>query len=113
MNPAPRPHITNSITSKIKTACGEIFVTISLDSNSQPFEIFIRFGKAGGCGSAMADGIARLCSYALRAGMPLKSVIKAFKGQSCYAGSTNNCLNQIALVLESYAASQTLPTETL
>lgn len=110
MNPAARPHKTNSITTKVKTACGEIFVTIGLDSDNQPFEIFIRFGKAGGCGSAMADGIARLCSYALRAGMPLKRAIKAFEGQSCYAGSTNNCLNQIALVLENYVISQIIPT---
>ncbi len=104
-----RPKKTDSFTEKIITACGEIFVTVSLNSKNEPFEIFIRFGKAGGCGSAMADGIARLCSYALRAGMPLKRAIKAFEGQGCHAGKDNNCLNQIALVLKNY----TITPETL
>jgi hypothetical protein len=97
-----RPKKLKSTTTEVKTACGEIYITVGLDSKDQPFEIFIRFGKAGGCGSAMADGIARMCSYALRAGMPLKKAIKAFEGQACHAGAENNCLNQIALVLKNY-----------
>lgn len=98
----PRPAKTRSITTEVKSTCGEIYITVGFNDNNSPFEIFIRFGKAGGCASAMADGFARLCSYALRSGMPISRAIKAFEGQSCQYGTENNCLNQIAIVLKDY-----------
>ena len=103
-----RPQKVKSITTEIKTACGPIYVTIGFLHDLMPFELFIRFGKAGGCGSAMADGIARLYSYALRSGMPLKRAIRAFEGQMCHRSTTDNCLNQIAEVLKTYE-SKTKP----
>ena len=64
----------------------------------KPFEVFIRFGKAGGCGSAMADGIARLVSYGLRSGLDPRDAVKALFGISCHLGP-KTCLNEVASAL--------------
>lgn len=61
----------------------------------KPFEVFIRFGKAGGCGSAMADGIARLVSYGLRSGLKAYDAVNALSGISCHLGP-KTCLNEVA-----------------
>lgn len=76
--------------------CGKIFVTITLDQHTRkPAEIFIRFGKAGGCGSAIADGIARLASYGLRSGLDPLDAIKALDGIGCHQGNTT-CMSVVA-----------------
>jgi hypothetical protein len=63
--------------------------------SGEPMEVFVRFGKAGGCGSAMADGIAKLMSYGLRSGLDPHDAVKALSGIGCHLGS-NTCLNVIA-----------------
>lgn len=57
-----------------------------------------RFGKAGGCSSAMADGLAHLLSYGLRSGLAPQAAIKALSGISCYRGP-RTCLNEVAVAL--------------
>lgn len=59
-----------------RSHCGKLFVTVTTQEG-KPFEVFIRFGKAGGCGSAMADGLARLVSYGLRSGLKTQDAVKA------------------------------------
>jgi hypothetical protein len=106
-----RPQAVETETIEMNTACGKIYITIGCIEKNKPYEMFIRFGKAGGCGSAMADSMSKMCSYALRLGMPLKRVIKAFAGQSCHHGVNNNCLNQISQVFKQYL-TEPIPEET-
>lgn len=90
-----RPHSAPGFTIARRSSCGKIFTTVTLFSSGEPMEIFVRFGKAGGCGSAMADGVARLMSYGLRSGLDPNDAIKALSGIGCHLG-TNTCLNAIA-----------------
>lgn len=92
-----RPRAMQGYTVKRRTGgCGEIFTTVTIDSTTgKPAEVFIRFGKAGGCGSAIADGIARLASYGLRSGLDPKDAIKALEGIGCHHGS-NTCMSVVA-----------------
>ena len=60
-----------------------------------PANVLVRFGKAGGCGSALADGIATLLSLSLKAGLDPKEAIKAISGIGCHLGSCT-CLNAVA-----------------
>ena len=76
----PRPTAVKSITTKLKSNCGPIFVTIAF-VDGRIFETFIRFGKAGGCGSAMADAMATLISYGLRLA-PLPAWLKSPKASN-------------------------------
>lgn len=89
-----RPNAVNSFTVMLRSNCGKIFITIATHEG-KPFEVFIRFGKAGGCGSAMADGMARLVSYGLRSGMCANDAVKALAGIGCHLGP-NTCLNAVA-----------------
>jgi len=92
-----RPYMTESFTILRRSHCGELFVTVST-KGGKPFEVFIRFGKAGGCSSAMADGLAHLLSYGLRSGLAPQAAIKALSGISCYRGP-RTCLNEVAVAL--------------
>jgi len=90
----PRPVTVPGFTIQRRTHCGKIFVTVTTQEE-KPFEVFIRFGKAGGCGSAMADGIARLVSYGLRSGLEPQAAVKALFGISCHLGP-KTCLSEVA-----------------
>ena len=90
----PRPVTVPGYTIQRRSHCGKLFVTVTTQEE-KPFEVFIRFGKAGGCGSAMADGIARLVSYGLRSGLEPTDAVKALSGISCHLGP-KTCLNEVA-----------------
>lgn len=90
----PRPVAAPGHTIQRRSHCGKLFVTVTTRDGT-PFEVFIRFGKAGGCCSAMADGIARLVSYGLRSGLDPEDAIKALSSISCHLGP-KTCLNEVA-----------------
>ena len=62
----PRPMVVNGSTYKIKTPVGTAFVTINTNGNQEPLEVFINVGKAGSDVGAMAEGLGRMISLALR-----------------------------------------------
>ena len=61
-----RPQALPGVTYRMPTSCGRIYVTITKDGDGRPFEVFVRFGKAGHCGAAIFDAMTKLISYALR-----------------------------------------------
>jgi hypothetical protein len=89
-----RPVAVPGHTIQKRSHCGKLFVTVTT-REGKLFEVFIRFGKAGGCCSAMADGIARLVSYGLRSGLEPEDAIKALSGITCHLGP-KTCLNEVA-----------------
>lgn len=91
----PRPKALPGTTYEMKTNCGKLYVTITSDTSGDMFEVFCRFGRAGGCGAAIFDGMTKLLSYALRSGMKPVEAVKAFEGISCNHGK-NTCLNAVA-----------------
>lgn len=93
----PRPSATLSFTVQRRSHCGKLFITVTT-RNQKPFEVFIRFGKAGGCSSAMADGVARLVSYGLRSGLDPREAVKALAGIACHHGP-KTCLNEVSVAL--------------
>jgi hypothetical protein len=101
-----RPPVLPGITYKMGTShCGKIYVTITEDETGRPFEIFVRFGKAGHCGAAIFDGMTKLLSYALRSGMDPGDAVKALSGIICSYGR-NTCLNAVAEALNEFLAAQ-------
>ncbi|GFO66915.1 TSCPD domain-containing protein [Geomonas limicola] len=95
---APRPSATLSFTVQRRSHCGKLFITVTT-RNEKPFEVFIRFGKAGGCSSAMADGVARLVSYGLRSGLDPCDAVKALSGIACHHGP-KTCLNEVSVAIK-------------
>jgi ribonucleoside-diphosphate reductase alpha chain len=79
-----RPTVTFGATRKVKTGCGNLYVTINQDEKGDLFEVFNQIGKAGGCADSQAEAIGRLTSLALRSGIQPKEIIMELKGISCH-----------------------------
>jgi ribonucleoside-diphosphate reductase alpha chain len=81
--PRPRPEVTTGVTRRVRTGCGNLYVTINEDEFG-PFEIFTQMGKAGGCAASQAEAISRLVSLSLRSHVPLAAIVRELKGISCH-----------------------------
>ena len=79
VHPQGRPTSLPSITDKIKTGFGNLYVTISFQ-NQKPFEVFASIGKSGYSTMADAEALGRLISLALRSGVEAEEVIQQLKG---------------------------------
>ncbi len=79
-----RPDQIHGTTTRIRTGCGPLFVTINEDDHGQPFETFATLGKAGGCAAAQTEAIGRLASLALRSGVPAAQVQQHLRGITCH-----------------------------
>jgi ribonucleoside-diphosphate reductase alpha chain len=77
--PRTRPDIMQGITYKMKTAYGNLYVTINEDGQG-PFEVFAQLGKAGGFFSAQAEAITRLISLSLRSNIAPEEIVDQLKG---------------------------------
>jgi hypothetical protein len=96
-----RPKALPGITYEMKTHCGKIYITVTSEPSGHISEVFVRFGRAGGCGAAIFDGLTKLLSYALRSGMEPAYAVKAFSGISCHHGQ-ETCLNAVAEAMLDY-----------
>ncbi|MBI3752887.1 MAG: TSCPD domain-containing protein, partial [Deltaproteobacteria bacterium] len=84
LTPKPRGEVTFGATRKMKTGCGNLYVTINEDEEGRPFEIFTQIGKAGGCAASQCEAIGRMASLALRSGIQAEEVVKQMRGISCH-----------------------------
>ncbi len=82
ISPRPRPKITYGATIKMKTGCGNLYVTINEDENGI-CEVFSTLGKAGGCAASQTEAISRLVSLSLRSGVSPEPIIEQLKGIRC------------------------------
>jgi ribonucleoside-diphosphate reductase alpha chain len=104
-----RPDVLPGETRKVKTGCGNTYVTITEDSMPggapAPFEVFITMGKSGGCQSVMQEAVGRLLSLLLRSGGDLGEAAEQLVGLSChmpYADINKSCVDALAQALEAY-----------
>jgi len=79
LHPQGRPGSLPSVTDKIKTGFGNLYVTITFH-NQKPFEVFASIGKSGYSTMADAEALGRLISTALRSGVEPEDVISQLKG---------------------------------
>ncbi len=77
--PLDRPDALPSITNKITTGLGRLYITISY-FNGAPFEVFCSIGKSGYSTMADAEAIGRLASLALRSGISPNELVSQLKG---------------------------------
>jgi ribonucleoside-diphosphate reductase alpha chain len=102
--PRKRARVTNGVTERVATGCGNIYVTINSDEHGI-CEVFSSLGKAGGCASAQLESTCRLISLALRSGIDASAVVKHIRGIRCpsiaweQGHSILSCPDAIASVL--------------
>lgn len=111
-----RPDVVTGETRKIKTGCGNLYVTIN-SIDDQPFEVFATMGKSGGCSTSHLEGISRVITLALSSGVDIFKLIKHLKGIRCPApiktkdGEILSCSDAIAKALEAYAQQHSKETK--
>ncbi len=116
--PRPRPEVTIGTTSKVATGCGNLYVTINVDEEGRPFELFTQMGKAGGCAASQLEAIGRLVSLGFRSGIEVKVIIEQLRNIRCPSPSWEkgqrifSCADAIARVIEKrLVASQALKVQ--
>ena len=82
MTPAtrPSPRSLPSTTTKLQTEYGNLYVTVSVDEDGEPLEVFGFLGKGGSFQHGVTELACRLISLHLRRGTPLAEIIDQCQG---------------------------------
>ena len=111
--PIERPEVLSGRTHKASTPCGNCYVVVNRlgeGVGGNIVEVFCSIGKSGACSSAFLEGLGRLTSLALRAGIEPFQITKTLSNISCSqtiwgnphlsSQPTRSCLDIVAKVLE-------------
>jgi ribonucleoside-diphosphate reductase alpha chain len=104
--PKARQDVIHGSTRKIRTGCGNLYVTVNEDEEGKLFEIFNQIGKAGGCAASQSEAIGRLVSLSFRSGIEPEDIIRQLKGISCHTpvwyreGKVLSCSDAVAKAIE-------------
>jgi ribonucleoside-diphosphate reductase alpha chain len=67
----PRPRKVQGVTYRVATPLGTAFITVNVNGNDEPFEVFANVGKAGSDTASVSEAVGRLISLILRLPSPL------------------------------------------
>ncbi len=75
-----RPRSLSGTTTVITTAHGNLYLTVSVDDDGEPFEVFGQLGKAGTFERGLTETACRLVSLHLRRGTPIAEIVDQLAG---------------------------------
>ncbi len=104
--------ISKGDTVKIVTPCGTLYMTINFSEQDHnkglPFEVFVHYGKNGGCVASSMVILGRFLSLSLRAGVDLSKVARQLIGTRCLKFIDEeklSCYHLLGLALQNYVTS--------
>ncbi|MHA1399308.1 MAG: LAGLIDADG family homing endonuclease [Candidatus Heimdallarchaeaceae archaeon] len=112
VEPKARPEVTIGRTHRVRSGCGNLYVTVNQEQSGEIFEVFVQVGKSGGCITSQSEAIGRLISLALRSQVSVEAIVRQLSGIRCpnpsfYKGKTIlSCADGIAMVLQQYVNGQ-------
>lgn len=71
------------ITAKIEVGCGHLYISIGINEDGKPIEIFARLGKAGGCEYCHNAALGTAISIGLQYGVPIEEFSRELIGFQC------------------------------
>jgi len=74
-----RPNTLAGTTYRVETGYGRMYVTVN-DLEGEPFEVLATIGKSGGMLESLLEGMSRMVSASLRAGMDVGEIIEQLRG---------------------------------
>lgn len=110
MGKIKRPDILYGMSEKIKTGCGNLYITIN-EYEGKLFEVRLRLGKPGACANAWVTAFAEILTRYLQVEediTEIKELIKELKGIMCNENIISNgikigsCPDAISIVFEKY-----------
>jgi len=78
-----RPKELQSKTTRQKTGCGNLYVTVCYDEQGRPFEVFATLGRAGGCAASQNEALTRAITLGLRCGVAPEEYVKELVDIRC------------------------------
>jgi ribonucleoside-diphosphate reductase alpha chain len=99
-------------TTRVKTGCGHLYVTLSTDPALKHVSLIL--GKTGGCAAAFFYSLAKVINLAVSAGVDMSEISKGLKGIGCpsptWEGNQQilSCSDALSRVIEQH--SQTMKT---
>jgi ribonucleoside-diphosphate reductase alpha chain len=75
-----RPAALFGTTVKVRTSAGTAYVTVNVDENGRPVELFVNVGKAGSDIMELGEAIGRMASLSLQSGASLTAVANQLVG---------------------------------
>ena len=75
-----RPRTLPSSTAVLNTSHGNLYLTVALDGDGAPFEVFGRMGKSGTFEQGVTELACRLISLHLRRGTPVEDIVDQCRG---------------------------------
>jgi len=103
MTKSPRPRRLRGATYETATGCGEVFVSCN-DQDGKLFEVFIKLGKSGGCGSATMEGLGRAISIGLRSGTSPLDLAKTLGGIQCH--KSPSCIDAVGRAIAEHVSER-------
>jgi ribonucleoside-diphosphate reductase alpha chain len=94
-------------------------VTINVEEEGNPYEVFTRVGKAGGCAASQSEAMGRLITLLFRAKIPIEVLVKQLQGISCHqpfghgGGKVLSCSDAVGKALSLHARKEAKITEQL
>ena len=106
-----RPVIVSGRTIRVRSGCGNLYISINEDEKGQPIECIAVLSKSGSCARCHIESSTRAISLGLKYSVPLSEFYLELRGIRCpspVAGEDGalSCADAIARAIQNYLKSK-------